>query len=147
MKRKEILEMNNKILIDAERERLLNYDVEDKNKPPKEPKEPPVREIKESEEEEENNMLDGTYFFECICGSDEHTLRFILDKEDHEIYTSIFLGTEHLSWFKRLWTGIKYIFGYKCKYGHFGNWILKEEDIKKLIYICNQVLQGDKDVI
>jgi len=27
-------------------------------------------------------MLDGTHYFECACGSDEHTIRFTLDKED-----------------------------------------------------------------
>lgn len=37
-------------------------------------------------------MLDGSYFFECKCGSDEHTLRFILDREDNCIYTTIFLN-------------------------------------------------------
>ena len=26
-------------------------------------------------------MLDGTYFFECHCGGDENTLRFVLNKD------------------------------------------------------------------
>lgn len=75
-------------------------------------------------------MLDGSYFFECQCGSDEHTLRFTLDKEDGEILVHSFLA-DHGFW-KRLWMGLKYICGYKCKYGHFGEWIMRKEDADKL---------------
>jgi len=77
-------------------------------------------------------MLDGTYFFECACGADEHTIRFVLNKEDEpaEIYLSIFLDPG--PWWKRLGRGIKYILGYKCKYGHFGNWTMDPEDVSRL---------------
>lgn len=76
-------------------------------------------------------MLDGSYFFECKCGSDEHTLRFVLDKTDREIYTSIFLNN-HFNIFKRIIVAIKYIFGYKCSYGHWDCWIMRDEDTQKL---------------
>jgi len=29
-------------------------------------------------------------FFECQCSSSEHTLKFIYDEEDRELYTSIY---------------------------------------------------------
>ncbi len=35
-------------------------------------------------------MLDGTHYFECRCGGSEHTLRFILDKEEKELHTDLF---------------------------------------------------------
>ena len=73
-------------------------------------------------------MLDGTYFFECQCGSDEHTLRFTYDKEEHEIYTSIFL-CDWQRWYKRLWVALKYALGYKCKYGHWDNWLMRDDDV------------------
>jgi hypothetical protein len=76
-------------------------------------------------------MLDGSYYFECICAHDEHTLRFTLDKEEKEIYTSVFLA-QHRNIFQRAWLAIKYIFGYKCPYGHFGNWTLNKDDVDKL---------------
>mgnify|MGYP001344531591 CR=1 FL=1 len=76
-------------------------------------------------------MLDGTYFFECQCGSDEHTLRFTYDKEEHEIYTSIFL-CDWQRWYKRLWVALKYALGYKCKYGHWDNWIMEDKDVGRL---------------
>ena len=76
-------------------------------------------------------MLDGSYWFECSCYDDEHTIRFTLDKEYKEIYTSVYLGT-HLNFFQRVWLAVRYTFGYKSKHGAFGNWILREEDIVKL---------------
>lgn len=79
-----------------------------------------------------------TEYFECVCFSDEHMLKFILDdgkidnKKDYEpeLYCGIFL--EETSFFSRLYKAIKYVFGYKCKYGHFGNWVLNKNDADKL---------------
>jgi hypothetical protein len=85
-------------------------------------------------------MLDGSYFFECICAHDEHTIRFTLDKEEKEIYTSVFLAN-HRNIFVRIWFGIKYIFGYKCKYGYFANWTLDKDDADRL----SQMLKEFKD--
>ena len=83
-------------------------------------------------------MLDGTEYFECQCGSDEHTLKFILDLDENaepripELYTSVFLN-HYQTWYKRLWVGIKYIFGYKSKYGHWDCFTMKHEDADRLI--------------
>lgn len=78
-------------------------------------------------------------FFVCGCGSDEHTLRFIYIGTDGgkyddmpDLYTSVFLN-DYRSFFKRLLVGIKYIFGYKCKYGHWDTFTLAGvEDAKRL---------------
>ncbi len=87
-------------------------------------------------------MLDGSYWFECYCYDDEHTVRFTLNKgyyeegtyksdnEFPELYMSTFLSTG--GFFTRLWLGIKYVFGYRSKYGNFGSWTLQENDIGKL---------------
>jgi hypothetical protein len=79
-------------------------------------------------------MLDGTYYFECQCYFHEHTIRFVLDKGDKdwapEIYVSIFL--EGRGFFRRAWLAVKYIFGCKTRYGHFGNWVLDEDDLGKM---------------
>lgn len=76
-------------------------------------------------------MLDGSHYFECQCGGAEHTLRFVLNKEDDELYTSIFLN-DWQRWYKRLWVAVKYVFGYKCKYGHWDCWILRRDDAERL---------------
>jgi len=39
---------------------------------------------------------------------------------------------------KRCWYAIKYVFGYKCKYGHFDNVLLKVEDADNMIDMLNQ---------
>lgn len=84
-------------------------------------------------------MLDGSEFFECKCDSDEHTVRFVLDKEDKEIYLSVYLN-QYRWWYQRVWVAIKYAFGYKCKYGHWDVTMFKEEDTTRLRDMCNNML-------
>jgi hypothetical protein len=88
-------------------------------------------------------MLDGTYFFECRCGSDYHTLRFVYDKEDHEFYVSIFLNS-YRRWYQRWWVALKYALGYKCKYGHWDNWTMDERDIDKMKGMINRFEKDNK---
>ena len=101
-------------------------------------------------------MLDGTEFFECECGSDEHTLRFVLSLDEGstpripELYTSTFLSER--VWYQRIWPGIKYIFGYKCRYGHWDVFSLQEEDAERLINLtqrfktAREQSRGESDV-
>jgi hypothetical protein len=86
-------------------------------------------------------MLDGSYWFECICAHDEHTIRFTLDKEDKEIYTSVFLAN-HRNFFVRIILGIKYIFGGKSRYGYFGNWVLAKDDVDMLEKMLKEFKDG-----
>ena len=78
-------------------------------------------------------MLDGTYYFECDCGADEHTLRFTLckDEDDLCIYTSIYLNGWH-PWWKRIWMATRYVFGYKSRYGHWDCWMMRADDADRL---------------
>jgi len=101
-------------------------------------------------------MLDGTEFFECSCGSDEHTLRFILDFDSlndgtdsdyppyPEIYTSVFLN-HYDAWYRRLWRGIKYIFGYKSKHGHFDSFSMRPGDIPRFREMLDKFEEGVKN--
>ena len=77
-------------------------------------------------------MLDGLYHVSCECCSQEHSLQFILDKDESYpcIYLHYFLTKE--VWYTRIWLGIKYIFGYKCKYGHFGETILVQKQVDQI---------------
>jgi hypothetical protein len=88
-------------------------------------------------------MLDGTHYFECRCGSSEHTLRFTLDKdpEDPSIYADVYLN-QYRTWWKRFWVGVKYIFGYRCKYGHWDNWILVRSDAQRLRDMCDEFISA-----
>jgi len=84
-------------------------------------------------------MLDGTHYFDCGCGSFEHTIRFSLNKEEGEIYTDVFLNQYRHFW-KRVWIGIKYAFGYKCRYGHWDCWILDKSDVTRLRDMCDELI-------
>lgn len=77
-------------------------------------------------------------YFECACHSDEHRLVFSYDPDDDypDVFASMFIN-QYEGFFKRIWIAIKYIFGYKCKYGHFDCFMLKsKEDAGRLIHIC-----------
>ena len=73
--------------------------------------------------------MENKKFFSCRCGSFEHTLRIAyIDHAD--VYIETYLCD--LGFWKRLWLGIKYIFGYKSRYGNFAEFILSPEDIKEM---------------
>lgn len=90
-------------------------------------------------------MLDGTHYLECACDSDEHTLRFTLDKDDGEIFTSVYLN-HWLPWHKRVWLAVRYVFGYRCKYGHWDCTIINREGAKKLRAILDEFERSDAPV-
>ena len=86
------------------------------------------------------------HYFECACHSPEHRLVFSIDAEDKhkEVYASMFINQYH-NIFMRTWIAIKYIFGYKCKYGHFDCWMLKSEDVPRLRDMCDEILKPSED--
>ena len=81
-------------------------------------------------------MLDGTYYFDCVCGKAEHTLRFTLNKEQNEIYAEVYL-LPCCGFFKRIYLAIKYVFGFNFLNGHFDDWIMDNNDAKKLRDMLN----------
>lgn len=69
----------------------------------------------------------------CDCASAEHqlVLRFDDDKDSgRQVFVEMHLVP--LVWYKRLWLGIKYIFGYKCKYGNFEEVILSSKHARQV---------------
>lgn len=78
-----------------------------------------------------NCELNNKFYVECSCSSPEHSIRFSPDYQEKEIYVEVFL-TERKNIFQRLFHGVKYIFGYKSKYGHFTEIIMDLDTIKML---------------
>lgn len=75
--------------------------------------------------------------FVCECSNVEHQLIFTyFDDEPGDVYMSVHLVPETSIW-KRIKNAIKYIFGYKSKYGDFDEFIFKREDCEKLQKITN----------
>lgn len=67
----------------------------------------------------------------CKCHSPEHQVLFWYDEEDKDLYCELHLTT-HRNFFKRLWYGLKYAFGYNSRYGAWDSTIFKEEELEKL---------------
>lgn len=76
--------------------------------------------------------------FECRCYSPEHLLTFRYWKDEHgaELYAYVFLRPE--PFYKRIWLGIKYIFGYTSKYGYFDEFILDPKDVDRMIGLLSR---------
>ena len=73
--------------------------------------------------------------FICQCYNTKHQLIFsYLLEENGDV--SVHLTPEYRIW-KRIWIAIKYIFGYKCKFGHFDEFIFKKTDADKLQSVVN----------
>ena len=92
------------------------------------------------------NMLElEQYCIDCDCSSVEHKIYLNVDKagifDDNEptIYVHYFLEAE--VWYKRLILGIKYIFGYKSKYGHFGESIWTKKQAMQVKDILTKVYE------
>jgi hypothetical protein len=80
------------------------------------------------------------FMLNCHCGTIEHAW-FFTDGENDFLYVTSFL--EEDVWYNRIKNAIKYIFGFKCSYGHFSETILDVERSRELVeflqsYIENQ---------
>jgi hypothetical protein len=115
-----------------------------------------------------NENLDKRIFTDCECRSNEHVVSWDLDIEDDycDLSFSVFLNDEWytiipywvplpLAYFmytlfeipiRRCWVALKYIFGYKCKYGHFDTFMVKEEDCDKLIELLTEYKEARKKI-
>lgn len=77
-----------------------------------------------------------TEIFICECHSHEHQLQFWYDPEEdlpdfRRIHTVMHLTT-HRNFFQRLKYAWKYLFGYKCRYGAWDEFIFSSENEEKL---------------
>lgn len=80
--------------------------------------------------------------FVCQCGSHEHQLifRYFTEDEDQEVYVTVHLSPGN--WWERLKNGIRYIFGYRSKYGEFDEFIFRREDAERLQGVVNYLKKG-----
>ncbi len=74
--------------------------------------------------------------FICQCYNTEHQLIFSYNKDWEKVFVSVHLSPEYKIW-KRIWFAIKYMFGYRCKYGHFDEFIFNKDDADKLQKVVN----------
>lgn len=76
--------------------------------------------------------------FVCQCENTEHQVIFTYLLDSNDVYMQVHLV--HIpNIFKRIWNAVKYVFGYKSKYGCFDEFIFKNEDLWKLKKIIDIV--------
>jgi hypothetical protein len=81
------------------------------------------------------------HYFECDCGLDEH--RFCITSEELEddfppqLYFHIQMS-QFRNFSQRLVQGLKYILGYKSKYGHWNTINISEDDLNRMIVLFHQ---------
>ena len=77
--------------------------------------------------------MDKQDLFICACHNVEHQLimSYSADDDYKEVYCSVHLKPER-NILKRIWHGIKYIFGHRSIYGDFDEFIFRPEDADKL---------------
>lgn len=74
----------------------------------------------------------------CACHSLEHMVMFWHDKEDGLVYVEVHLYT-HEGFFKRLWRGLRFAFGYRCRYGEWDSVLLDEKSVITLREFLNSI--------
>ena len=74
----------------------------------------------------------------CDCSSAEHQLIVSWDNDDKEVYVRVHLSKRHGFW-RRIWHAVKYVLGYKCRYGAFDEVILRKEDANNLQKVVNHL--------
>jgi hypothetical protein len=86
-------------------------------------------------------MVENVYI-ECVCHSPEHTIHLMRvenpydSNPDDEFYMGVYLENGH--WYERVWKALKYIFGHRCIYGQFDEFIIDREGADKMIKFLSQ---------
>ena len=78
-----------------------------------------------------------SHWVECECHSPEHLFKISFDPDDGELYMTVHLSNWY-PWYKRVWTAVKYAFGYKCKYGNFDELLVDREKREELFQIVKK---------
>jgi len=91
-----------------------------------------------------NRKLEETEILLCQCHSSEHQILVHYDEEERELYLDVHLNPYHNFW-QRIWRGLKYIFGYRCKYGHWDCFIFNEKDADKLQAMADALKKIQKE--
>lgn len=81
---------------------------------------------------------EGTEHFRCLCGSPDH--QFDLSWDEDEAWISIHLSPVD-SVFDRLVRAVRYVFGYRSRYGDWDCPALSTEDVQRLHNATARILE------
>lgn len=80
--------------------------------------------------------------FICECNSIEHQAKFYYWKgENYDTFNILIHLTTYKNIFKRIWYAIKYIVGYKSRFGAWDEMLLKKDDCLKLYEFLKNYLE------
>lgn len=74
----------------------------------------------------------------CACSSLEHQVIIRGYSDGDELYVNIHLNSSD-NIFKRIWIGIRFIFGYKSRFGEWDEFVLTKEHLPKLEKVVSQL--------
>jgi valyl-tRNA synthetase len=81
------------------------------------------------------------HYFDCTCGDASHTLRFTFEEGDESwppsLYTEVQLS-DYPGFWRRLWRGVRYVFGHKSRYGYWDCTLIQEHEIPRLQALLSQ---------
>ena len=77
----------------------------------------------------------------CDCSSTEHQIVVSYDADDNVAYCHIHLAKRNF--FRRVILGLRYIFGYHCKYGHWEEFVWGKKHIKPLKKLISKIEKGE----
>lgn len=75
----------------------------------------------------------------CNCNSAEHQIIIYHEEEENLFHCSIHLN-QSLGFWKRLVLGVKYIFGYHCKYGNWDEFTFDKSHGKTFSELSHKLL-------
>lgn len=79
-------------------------------------------------------------YIECECQDLQHLVRLSYFKDEpYLLYVEFHLQSK--PWYKRIVSGLRYIFGYKSKYGEFGEVLWSVPTVKEAVQFGNQFLK------
>ena len=98
------------------------------------------------EKKKEKNYVDELFI--CTCNDTEHQIimSYFKDTEFPYVYCSIHLVPER-NILKRIRNAVRYIFGHRCAYGDFEEFIFKPEDagrIQSIVDYLRKIENGKK---
>lgn len=73
----------------------------------------------------------------CSCGSTDHQVVFFKDNKYPDVYMHVHLVNR--SFWYRLKYGIKYIFGYKSRYGAWDEFVLTHQHVEQLLDVVDHL--------
>jgi len=80
-----------------------------------------------------------TYYFQCECSSQDHTVGISFDAEEKEVTLHTQLA-QHNNIFKRLVLAVKYVLGQTPSYGHWDTTMMNEEKFMDLYNLMSRFI-------